>query len=107
MGKAKNLRLWPLGKLPPLDNAMETFRDAGLHFPLVPESMLPSFQTFRQWRWGTRQTSRSAYQWEWFVAEAESDTDRPADYVLIEHAGHWVHHDRLQAFVDTVGEFIE
>jgi len=101
MGKAKNLRLWPLGKLPPLDNAMETFRDAGLHFPLVPESMLPSFQTFRQWRWGTRQTSRSAYQWEWFVAEAESDTDRPADYVLIEHAGHGINSYSIHYYVVT------
>ena len=30
-----------------------------------------------------------------------------ADVVTFDNAGHWVHHDRLQAFVDTVGEFIE
>ncbi|HMJ99276.1 MAG TPA: alpha/beta hydrolase, partial [Reyranella sp.] len=30
-----------------------------------------------------------------------------ADVVSFDNAGHWVHHDRLQAFVDTVGEFIE
>ena len=29
------------------------------------------------------------------------------EVVSFENAGHWVHHDRLQAFVDTVGEFIE
>jgi len=32
---------------------------------------------------------------------------KSAEVVSFDNAGHWVHHDRLQAFVDTVGEFIE
>jgi hypothetical protein len=85
--------------LPPIDNARETFRDAGLHFPLVPESLLPSFRTISRWRWGTRETSRSAYQWRWFVDEAATGLDFPQDYILVEHAGHGINSYSIHYFV--------
>jgi pimeloyl-ACP methyl ester carboxylesterase len=32
---------------------------------------------------------------------------KTAKVVEFDHAGHWVHHDRLEAFVAETGEFIE
>jgi pimeloyl-ACP methyl ester carboxylesterase len=32
---------------------------------------------------------------------------KTAKVVEFDHAGHWVHHDRLDAFVDTVRGFIK
>jgi hypothetical protein len=68
-----------------LENARNTFREAGLAFPQIPEELAVALEEKERWVFSTRDVKMWPYDIDRYVKES---CDPPSPYVVLAHAGY-------------------